>query len=185
MHAVDADEAGASVWGGRSALPDGDGIAAGLGPVGSGHLVAGLVTQVIQVCHGERGEPCIAGIAIDGIGALHQTLGGGAGQGVMQGIGLCEQLHVSGGEFAGEAHRRGAIALGELLPLEAPAYQPPELGSRVAGGARHMEHQHTLLGLAKLWISKAPKHRGDKAVALKVVADGLEFDFKGSCQKGA
>src|SRR3972149_6332584 len=47
MHAVDADEAGAAVGGGRAALPDGDGIAAGLGPVGSGPLVAGVDKELV------------------------------------------------------------------------------------------------------------------------------------------
>src|ERR1035437_9296908 len=103
----------------------------------------------------------------------------------MQRISLREQFHVSGGELARKARCRSAIALGEVLPLEAATHQPPELGSRVAGGARQIEHQHTLVGFAKLWISKAPEHCGNEAVALNVVADGLEFDFNGPCQKGA
>ena len=39
----------------------------------------------------------------------------------MQGIGLCKALHIGGGEFAGKAQRRGAIELGELIPLQAHA----------------------------------------------------------------
>src|SRR6266568_1431415 len=103
----------------------------------------------------------------------------------MQRISLREELQVSAGEFAHKAHRRGAIALSELFPLEAATHEPPELGSRVGGGTCQIAHQHALVGFAKPWISKAPKHRGDEAVALNVVVDGLEFDFKSSCQKGA
>ncbi len=53
MDAVDTDEAGAAVGGGRAALSDGHRIAFGLGPVRSGGLVAGLMTQVVQVAHRE------------------------------------------------------------------------------------------------------------------------------------
>lgn len=103
----------------------------------------------------------------------------------MQGIGLRKQLHVSGGEFTRKAHRRGAIALGEGLALEAPTHQPAQLRSRVAGDASQIAHQHALVGPAKLAINKASKHRGDETVALGVVAHGQKFNFKSSLQKGA
>ena len=77
MDAVDADEAGASVGGGSAALPDGDGIAFRLSPVQAGGLIADLVAQVVQVGNRQGGKPPIAGIAIEGVGALHEALGSG------------------------------------------------------------------------------------------------------------
>ena len=58
------------------------------------------------------------GIAMGGIGAQDRAFGGRSGEGVMQGISLCEELHVSDGEIARKARRRAVIALDELLPLK-------------------------------------------------------------------
>lgn len=77
MNAVDTDEAGASVGCGSTALPDGDGIALRLSPVQAGGLIADLVAQVVQVGNRQGRKPLIAGIAIQGVGALHEALGGG------------------------------------------------------------------------------------------------------------
>lgn len=48
MHTVDANESGASIGGGCAAHSDRNCAATGLGPVGSGGLVASLMTQVVQ-----------------------------------------------------------------------------------------------------------------------------------------
>src|ERR1700681_1515298 len=103
----------------------------------------------------------------------------------MQGDRLRKQLHVSGGEFARKAHFRCAIAFGEPLALEAATHEPLELRSRIAGDACQIAHQHALVGAAKLAIRKTPKYSGDEAVTFAIIADGLEFDFKGSLQKSA
>src|SRR5258706_1300273 len=101
----------------------------------------------------------------------------------MQGIGLREQLHVSGGEFARKAHCRGAIAFGELLPLEAAAHEPLELRSGVVGDACQIAHQYALVDSAKLAIRKTSKHSSDEAVAFAVIAHRLEVDFQKFLQK--
>jgi hypothetical protein len=154
VHGIDADEAGAALGGGGAALTDGDAIALGLGPVNAEGLVAGQVAQVIPMRDGQAREPFVAGIPVEAVGTLHQQLGSGSGHGAVQRIGLSEQAHVSGGEFAGKAMRRGAIALGQTRTVEEAAHQPGKLLSRVARGALQIAQNRPLVGSAKPAIGK-------------------------------
>lgn len=57
--------------------------------------------------------------------------------------------------------------------------------SRATGEARQTALHHALVGSSKLAMSKAPRHYGDEAATLDIVADRLKLDFKDPLQKDA
>ena len=148
-------------------------------------LVAGKVAQVVQVRNGQGGEPLVAGIAKQAIGALQEHFGGWPGECAMQRIGLSKQGHVSAGEPAGKTLRWGAIALDQTRAVEKSAHQPGELLSRVARGPFDIAQHRAFVVPAKPSIGKAIEHRGDETVALGIAADALKFDFECAIEKGA
>ena len=103
----------------------------------------------------------------------------------MQRVGLGKQHDVSGRELAAKTRPRWRITLGEHVPLEATAYQPGQLLTRVAGGAFEIAQHHPLIGPLEPAVPQAPEYRCDVLVAQAVLANRLELDRQRTVEKGA
>ena len=103
----------------------------------------------------------------------------------MQGVGLREQDHVSGREFAGKAGPRGTVTLGEAYTVEKAAHQSSRLLARIPRGALQIPQHDPFVGAPQPAIGKPLEHARDECVALRVVSTGLELDFMGAIKKGA
>ena len=109
MDAVHAQIAGPVMGGGRATLADRDDHGARLGPDLALVLVAGALTQIVQVRHRDRRQALVAGIAENTVSSLHEFLGCQTGQRAMQCVGMGEQEHVSARV---DARKAGSRALG-------------------------------------------------------------------------
>ena len=185
VHAVDADEARPPLGGGGAALPDGNALPFGLGPVPALGLVAGLGTQVVQVRHRQPGQTLIAGIPIQTIGTLQQVHGGWPRQGGVQGVGLGQQRDIGGRELAGKTVHRRPITLDQGKPLAGTAHQAGELLARVAAGALQIAQHHAFVAAGETRIAQALEDRLDECVALRIALRGAELHLQRALQKRA
>ena len=116
-----ANKPGASLGGRRAARGDRDAIPPGPGKVNSLGPISRLASRGVEVRDFDRAEALGAGIPREAAGALHRHLGSPPRECAVQGIGVGEQGHVSGREFAGKAVGRCRIAFNRGRPLEADA----------------------------------------------------------------
>ena len=111
--------------------------------------------------------------------------GGGPRERAVQGVGLGQQGHIGGGELAGKAVHRGAIALDQGNAVAGTANQAGELLTRVARGVLQVAQHHALVVAPQCAVGKAPEHRADERVALSVVGQRAELHLQGTLHKSA
>jgi len=166
-----------------TAFADGDAGGSGLGEYASALDVAPALTQVVQVADRDRGQPRIAGIAIDGQCPSHEVTCCRSGQGVVQAVGFGQQGDVGFGEAAHKAVLWSAIGFGQLAGTPVPCDQSRQLLPGVACRSLQVAQYQSLVRSPKLAIAKSLEHRFDVTVAFVVLSASLKFDLRSRRQK--
>jgi hypothetical protein len=166
VDAVNAQETGAIIGGWGAPLADGDVHRSGLRP-GLAHVaVARALAQVVQMSHGDGGQPLVALIAEALIGPFHELLGSWTGQGAVEAVSVRQPPHIGLGVGACEAGARAAVALDQRGGRLRTGHQAGQLLARIAAHVHQKAQHQALVGWPQAGVAQAAYGACNELVAL-------------------
>jgi hypothetical protein len=153
---------------GRATLTDGNSGEISFSPVPPLVQVRSAAAQVVQVRYRNTRQPLEAYIAKYLMRTLHEFLGRGTGQGVMQHVHLGQQGYVSQRVAAGKAVCRGCAEppFRQLPMFSVLRHQPCDLLARQPCHALDVAQQQAFVRLAVGRVAKPLEHALDELIAL-------------------